>query len=66
MIGKILRLELKVLLQHKIFSKLYREWEGKVDMGIAYPTYLRIYATLTTIFQFNSKTQKLNFSGHWG
>ena len=40
--GLILRSELIVLLQHKIFSELYAEWEGKVDMRLfrmAYPRY---------------------------
>merc|ERR1719468_176700 len=40
--GLILRSELIVLLQHKIFSELYGEWEGKVDMSLfrmAYPRY---------------------------
>ena len=34
------RSELIVMLQHKIFSELYTEWEGKVDMALfreAYP-----------------------------
>ena len=34
------RSELIVMLQHKIFSELYSEWEGKVDMALfrmAYP-----------------------------
>ena len=38
--GLVLRHELIVLLQHKIFSELYGEWEGKVDMNLfrmAYP-----------------------------
>ena len=36
----IYRSELIVMLQHKIFSELYTEWEGKVDMALfrkAYP-----------------------------
>ena len=40
--GLVLRSELIVLLQHKIFSELYGEWEGKVDMSLfrmAYPRY---------------------------
>ena len=40
--GLILRSELIVLLQHKIFSELYTEWEGKVDMALfreAYPRF---------------------------
>jgi len=40
--GLILRSELIVLLQHKIFSELYGEWEGQVDMSLfrmAYPRY---------------------------
>jgi len=51
--GLILRSELIVLLQHKIFSELYAEWEGKVDMGLfrmAYPRYpdiSRIYVSTT-------------------
>ena len=51
--GLILRSELIVLLQHKIFSELYGEWEGKVDMALfrmAYPRYpaiSRIYVSTT-------------------
>ena len=51
--GLILRSELIVLLQHKIFSELYGEWEGKVDMSLfrmAYPRYpdiSRIYVSTT-------------------
>jgi len=51
--GLILRSELIVLLQHKIFSELYGEWEGKVDMSLfrmAYPRYpdiSRIYVSST-------------------
>ena len=40
--GLILRSELITLLQHKIFSELYSEWEGKLDMSLfrkAYPRY---------------------------
>ena len=40
--GLVLRSELIVLLQHKIFSELYAEWEGRVDIGMfrmAYPRY---------------------------
>ena len=40
--GLILRSELIVLLQNKIFSELYAEWEGRVDMSLfrmAYPRY---------------------------
>jgi len=40
--GLILRSELIVMLQHKIFSELYGEWEGKLDMSLfraAYPRY---------------------------
>merc|ERR1719334_1014150 len=40
--GLILRSELIVLLQHKIFSELYGEWEGQVNMSLfrmAYPRY---------------------------
>ena len=36
------RSELIVMLQHKIFSELYTEWEGKVDMALfreAYPRF---------------------------
>ena len=36
----LFRSELIVMLQHKIFSELYTEWEGKVDMALfreAYP-----------------------------
>jgi len=51
--GLILRSELIVLLQHKIFNELYGEWEGKVDMSLfrmAYPRYpdiSRIYVSST-------------------
>jgi len=51
--GLILRSELIVMLQHKIFSELYTEWEGKVDMALfrkAYPRYpdiSRIYVSST-------------------
>ena len=51
--GLVLRSELIVLLQHKIFSELYAEWEGKVDMGLfrmAYPRYpdiSRIFVSTT-------------------
>ena len=51
--GLVLRSELIVLLQHKIFSELYGEWEGKVDMGLfrmAYPRYphiSRIFVSMT-------------------
>jgi len=40
--GLILRSELIVMLQHKIFSELYGEWEGKLNMALfraAYPRY---------------------------
>ena len=51
--GLVLRSELIVLLQHKIFSELYGEWEGKVDMSLfrmAYPRYpdiSRIFVSTT-------------------
>jgi len=51
--GLILRSELIVMLQHKIFSELYTEWEGRVSMGLfreAYPRYpdiSRIYISNT-------------------
>jgi len=51
--GLVLRHELIVLLQHKIFSELYGEWEGKVDMNLfrmAYPRYpdiSRIFVSTT-------------------
>jgi len=40
--GIILRSELVVLLENKIFNELYNEWEGRVNMGVfreAYPRY---------------------------
>lgn len=40
--GVILRSELVVLLENKIFNELYNEWEGRVNMGMfreAYPRY---------------------------
>lgn len=36
------RSELIVMLQHKIFSELYTEWEGKVDMALFREAYPRL------------------------
>jgi len=40
--GVILRSELIIMIQHRIFSELYHEWEGKLNIGLfrkAYPRY---------------------------
>jgi len=40
--GLILRSELIIMLKHRIFSELYHEWEGKLDISLfryAYPRY---------------------------
>ena len=38
----LFRSELIVMLQHKIFSELYTEWEGKVDMALFREAYPRL------------------------
>ena len=52
--GLVLRSELIVMLQHKIFSELYAEWEGKVDMSLFRKAYPR-YPDISRIFVSNTE-----------
>jgi len=55
--GLILRSELVVLLENKIFNELYSEWEGRVDVSMfreAYPRY-------PDIAQVHVSTQERNY-----